>query len=217
MKDITVLTNILGIDYPFTKQELTKVYREKAFETHPDKGGDANKFIAIHDAYENLLEFCFEDDTGQYKQLRTSEGIPIEELGKGLGPTTNGVQCSKCKGKGYIEVTHTKYFNVGNICPVCDGSGVIRTIHRFGLFSGWRTCKRCQGMGYTKLDPVEFKSYHICDDCSGKGEKEIFNPVLQKGAVKYSAPNKKPERKKKQYCNCGAILKDGICWRGCNK
>ena len=42
MMEIQILTKILDINYPFTKQELTKAYRQKAFKHHPDKGGDVN-------------------------------------------------------------------------------------------------------------------------------------------------------------------------------
>jgi len=37
------------------KQDLTRLYRQKAFELHPDKGGDPEQFIRLAAAYEALL------------------------------------------------------------------------------------------------------------------------------------------------------------------
>lgn len=38
-----------------SKQELTKIYRKKAHELHPDKGGDHDRFIELTAAYNELL------------------------------------------------------------------------------------------------------------------------------------------------------------------
>ena len=37
------------------KKSLTRLYRKKAQEMHPDKGGDAEAFIRLTSAYEQLL------------------------------------------------------------------------------------------------------------------------------------------------------------------
>lgn len=44
-------TELAGMD----KKELTRVYRKKAHEYHPDKGGDHDRFIALTAAYNELL------------------------------------------------------------------------------------------------------------------------------------------------------------------
>jgi len=222
MMEIQILTKILDINYPFTKQELTKAYRQKAFKHHPDKGGDVNVFMRIQGAYEDLLPYCSKEDTGQHDVLRTVEGIPLETLGKGLGSTVNGVTCSTCDGKGWIESTHINWLNSSKPCPVCDGKGAVRTIHNFDIFSvysykNWRPCKRCFGMGFIDTIYKKTKSYHVCYDCSGKGEKEIFNPVLQKGGVKGIQFKRTKHTNKKEYCSCGALLKNGKCWRKCKQ
>ena len=38
-----------------SRRELTRLYRQKAHELHPDKGGDAERFIRLTAAYEELL------------------------------------------------------------------------------------------------------------------------------------------------------------------
>lgn len=37
------------------RRELTKVYRKKAHELHPDKGGDTKQFVALTNAYDELM------------------------------------------------------------------------------------------------------------------------------------------------------------------
>ena len=44
----------LGLRKGATPEEIKKAYKRLAREHHPDKGGDSNEFIKIHDAYESL-------------------------------------------------------------------------------------------------------------------------------------------------------------------
>ena len=51
MKD---LYKILDLEKKASIKEIKKAYKSKAMETHPDKGGDSNKFKEISEAYETL-------------------------------------------------------------------------------------------------------------------------------------------------------------------
>ena len=46
----------LGLRKGATAEEIKKAYKRLAREHHPDKGGDSNEFIKIHDAYESLSQ-----------------------------------------------------------------------------------------------------------------------------------------------------------------
>ena len=46
---------ILGLTFPFTLQELKRAYHQKALETHPDSGGNAEAFRSVQTAYQNLV------------------------------------------------------------------------------------------------------------------------------------------------------------------
>ncbi len=38
------------------RRKLTKIYRRLAKKTHPDRGGESNRFVEITVAYETLLQ-----------------------------------------------------------------------------------------------------------------------------------------------------------------
>jgi DnaJ-class molecular chaperone len=39
-----------------SRRELCRLYRKRAQEHHPDKGGDSKKFIRLTEAYQSLLK-----------------------------------------------------------------------------------------------------------------------------------------------------------------
>jgi len=47
---------ILELDKNCTKNEIKKKYRKMCLKYHPDKDGDNEKFIKIHEAYETLYD-----------------------------------------------------------------------------------------------------------------------------------------------------------------
>ena len=46
--------DVLGVKMGASEDEIKKAYRKKAMETHPDRGGDAEKFKEINAAYDAL-------------------------------------------------------------------------------------------------------------------------------------------------------------------
>ena len=49
---------LLQIEPPVTEDDLKKAYHKMCLKFHPDKGGDAEKFIEIKNAYDELLLCC---------------------------------------------------------------------------------------------------------------------------------------------------------------
>jgi len=48
--------DILGVEESASKEEIRRAFRKKAMEVHPDKGGDADEFQKLNQAYHNLIE-----------------------------------------------------------------------------------------------------------------------------------------------------------------
>ena len=206
--------SILNLQIPFTEEDLKQSFRLKAKETHPDRGGDAETFKSVFDAYEFLQGFISIKSSGYVKGVRTFEGQIMSDLGQGLGPTTNGKTCDKCDGRGYT-MTINRILVSGEECAACGGSGLFYK-SKSHMYYGWPVrCGRCQGRGNFNAVYEERNIYHTCTHCSGTGEVEIHNPVLQKGGMQILQSKKTKFNNKKHKCVCGAVLRNGKCWR-CN-
>jgi curved DNA-binding protein CbpA len=45
---------VLGVEPGATREVITRAFRLRALETHPDRGGDPEAYIAVRAAYERL-------------------------------------------------------------------------------------------------------------------------------------------------------------------
>ena len=66
--------DVLGVKAGASEDEIKKAYRKKAMETHPDRGGDAEKFKEINAAYDALKNG---GGTGQQYQYGRGGGNPF--------------------------------------------------------------------------------------------------------------------------------------------
>jgi hypothetical protein len=57
-EEIVEALETLDVDFPPapSQEEVKAAYRERAVETHPDQGGDAERFIEVREAWERLPE-----------------------------------------------------------------------------------------------------------------------------------------------------------------
>ncbi|MCA9614183.1 MAG: DnaJ domain-containing protein [Myxococcales bacterium] len=46
---------VLGVGKDASLDEVKAAFRKRAFETHPDRGGDPEEFREVHEAYERLV------------------------------------------------------------------------------------------------------------------------------------------------------------------
>jgi len=209
---------VLNLSYPFSENELKHSFRELAFKCHPDTGGAKEDFIKIKEAYDTLLPMALQGVLSRpgKDNLRTFEKDFIADLGKGQPSTINGVRCKKCLGQGYYSSTHREQFNK-ETCKKCGGTGFYfrsRGLSLSRLFFGMGACPDCGGTG-GKYQYKTITLNHTCSNCGGTGETIVTNPALPKNR----APNRfknEDSRPKRQYCSsCGALIRNGNCWR-CN-
>lgn len=111
------------------------------------------------------------------------------------------VACKKCKGSGKY-----KNLRIGKVigdCNLCGGSGKFYPPYKvaseatfWGIFGRPQykvlhngksirvnDCKRCNGMGEVDTTDKDKPIYVKCDECDGKGEIQIFNPVIPRGLL----------------------------------
>ena len=92
--------------------------------------------------------------------LKVTLKLTLEEIAEGTAKKIKikkQVKCDECNGTGAESGTSTK------TCPVCQGTGEIKTISRsvFGQFVNITTCNNCNGEGSVVDNP--------CKKCFGDG------------------------------------------------
>jgi DnaJ family protein A protein 2 len=186
--------DLLGVSTTATKSEITKAYRKKALRNHPDKGGDANIFKEMTNAYSTLSD---DNKRNQYDMFGSSgmsgmSGIDPRDIfnnlfgGGGLGGLGGlfgnifgGMGGMGGMGRGKMK---TQPFNFD--CPVtleqlCKRKVLSLNVSRNRLCEcqeNLNDCKTCSG---TKVE-IEIKQIGpgmlqqrtvVCSECSGRGKE----------------------------------------------
>lgn len=205
LENLHLLAETLRIKLPITQRELKMAFRYMSRQTHPDHGGNEADFIKVKEAYDVLSNSDVFTE-GEVSFGTTVEGIPLSDLGQGLGPLKNGVSCDFCDGKGYH--TRIEQEQSYKTCPSCVGNGYsiipcrrcrqgkfklrngrevdCRVCRGTGIFKSLRgnLCFTCFGSGTVGTTTgVERKIHSRCYSCKGIGEKEVWNPVIPKGRL----------------------------------
>lgn len=202
------LYEVLGVPTTATQDEIKKAFRKLAIQTHPDKGGDPERFKEVNAAYEVLSKPEKREiyDKYGFKGLKG----PNENSGFGdifdiffggrrgqrqpretpqLKPTVRQVDIT------LDEAFHGKmvYLDVERLalCVSCDGKGGIDP----------KTCGACKGRGVVtrmiQLGPGMYtQSQADCTDCQGNGKiiekknicKECKGQKLNKKTEKIEVP-----------------------------
>lgn len=141
-------------------------------------GFGSQGFTDINDIFSHFSDIfgggsIFEDffGAGQRTKRRRTGGAPgsdlkvnlkltLEEIAEGVSKKIKLkklIKCDLCKGTGAEGGTSTK------TCPVCQGSGEVRTVSRsvFGQFVNIQPCNNCNGEGIVVDNP--------CKKCRGDG------------------------------------------------
>jgi len=126
----------------------------------------------------------FFGNTSQGRSRKRGTGVPgsdlkvtlkltLEEISAGITKKIKikkHLKCDVCNGTGANGGTSVK------TCPVCSGSGEVRSVSRsvFGQFVNIQTCSNCDGEGSVVDDP--------CRNCSGDGR------VYGESTIKINVP-----------------------------
>jgi molecular chaperone DnaJ len=157
--------NILGVSKTASQDEVKAAYRKKAHQYHPDKGGDAEKFKEVNEAYQVLGN---ENKRKQYDQF----GTTFSASGSG------GFQGANNWG-GFSGFQNAGGFDFEDLSEMFGGFG---DIFGFGGADKTRARKPTSGRDLEmilKLDFLEaafgvekeisFPRQTVCDRCQGTG------------------------------------------------
>jgi molecular chaperone DnaJ len=176
---------VLGVDFETTEKEIKKKYYKLSFEKHPDKGGNAEEFAIINEAYVVLTEQKDEYDKKSkfgkdYNELEEFFKIDLEYNHKETERNYDDVK--KREVLDVIVHVDKETFD-GTVefvrwvqCPTCKGNGkdMSTKIQIKGVdgkakwFEADDGCDFCEGTG-KGWDGNE------CGFCNGKGKAGI-NP-----------------------------------------
>jgi len=135
------LYDTLGIEQQASEQDIRRAYRKLAVQYHPDKGGDSEKFLQLHDAYEivgNAEKRSKYDQFGD-DGIDALLNVAFQQFCKGFGFAGKGDACFYCRQPGHWA----------RECPDLQA-------HGFGT-SSVGMCFKCQKPG------------HWARDCPGSG------------------------------------------------
>jgi molecular chaperone DnaJ len=183
----------LGVDKHAESDDIKKAYRQLSMQHHPDKGGDAEKFKELSEAYSVLSD---PEKRKDYDNPMRNMGNPFEDMMRGFGgahpfgrpqqPDPNAPR----RGRNMLmeQLIPLKYFIFGgkydlkfsfrDPCPDCAGTGAEERM----------TCSVCNGLGQIiegrRGQGVFVQSARACPNCHGRGftAKKPCEPCSGSGA-----------------------------------
>lgn len=180
--------DVLGLDRNASEADIKKAHRKLVREHHPDKGGDAEKFKKVQEAYEVLSD---PQKRANFDQFGSAEGNPMgfppgaggfppdlfaQMFGGFPGAHNRGgpvrrpdhnheirisMEESYRGASKNLKLTLTKpCMNCRKKCQQCGGRG---TVHmQMGPMAFQQPCPSCGGQGHARVG---------CAECSQKGHK----------------------------------------------
>lgn len=226
--------NILGVNKKASKDEIKKAFRKLAHEHHPDKkGGNADKFKEINEAYSILSDDSKRSQYDMYGQTFSAQGGGASgwagSAGSGFeGFDFSGFQNGSFRGNPFGSAEGMEGFDLSDIFGEFFGGGRKSRVRRGRdisidielsfeevIFGGERTivlnksseCTVCKGSG---AKPGSEKLE--CKTCNGKGKihetkRSIFGSFQVARTCDECLGSGKVPKEKCSHCNGVGIIK----------
>jgi DnaJ-class molecular chaperone len=165
---------ILGITKESSEKEIKKAYYKLSFTYHPDKGGDANVFSKMTEAYDVLMDNTKRSEYDKKSKWGREYNELYELLNYEFDNISKGWDESKYEDFKKKEVLSIVYYIDD------DFDGELE-------YERWVICKECKGSGKDTKSKIEIKdakgnilkifdSEDGCDFCEGTGKDYNGNP-----------------------------------------
>lgn len=160
--------DILGVPKNASQDEIKKAFYKLAHKYHPDKGGDAEKFKEINQAYQILSD---PEKKAQYDRFGTAfEGVP------GGAPGFEGFNWQNMNFEEPFGFSFNNFggnFDFSDIFSEFFGGETKqrrRTVnHNRGRDLEIKTEITLEEAAFGVRKDISFKTYVICEHCHGKG------------------------------------------------
>ncbi len=187
---------ILGISKTSSKEEIKKAYKKLALQYHPDKGGDAEKFKELSEAYAVLTDDVKRQQYDQFGHVGFDQRYSQEDIFRNVnfddifseifGGRSGGIFDMFFGGGGHrerrgndlrydleISFEEAAFGSEEKIriprlieCDECEGTGAEH--------KETTTCSKCNGTGEirktTRTPFGMFSQVSTCRECEGTGE-----------------------------------------------
>ncbi len=159
------LYEILGLDKTATSDDIKKGFRKKAMKEHPDRGGDAEKFKQINEAYEILKDDNKRELYNKYglDAVKNEENNPFNQMykkqqEKKTKPINIPIKIDLAtlyNGKTVKHKVKIKTYDKNkelSTCAQCKGAKYLRSFRQIGpgmVQQINKPCEKCNETGVT--------------------------------------------------------------------
>lgn len=165
--------DVLGLDRSASDADIKKAYRKLAREHHPDKGGDAEKFKKVQEAYEVLSD---PQKRSNFDQFGSAEGPP-QHAGGGFPPDLFaqmfgggfGFPGAHHRGGPVRRPDHDHEIRISMEESYRGASKNLKLTLTKPCMSCRKKCQQCGGRGnvHMQMGPMAFQQ--PCPPCGGQG------------------------------------------------
>jgi molecular chaperone DnaJ len=168
---------ILGVGKDSSKAEIKKAYKKLAIEHHPDKGGDAEKFKEISEAYAVLSDDTKKNQYDQFGHAGFDQRFSQEDIFRGAD--FSGIFDELFRGQGG--------FGGGIFDSIFGGSqgrgeerggdlqaeieiefeDAVKGVEKEIKLPLTEACEKCKGSG------AENEDFETCEECKGNGQVRV--------------------------------------------
>lgn len=162
--------SVLGVSRDATQDDIKRAYKKLAMKEHPDRGGDAEKFKKIAEAYEILSD---EGKRQQYDNPGPTPGDIFGMFGEMFGQRSN---CLPDHMKD-VHIPLERAFT---------GTEIKFKVTLQTLCSCVKSCDQCRGTGTNRVShpAVPFMAFEQpCLSCGSSGVKKSGCSMCKNGSV----------------------------------